>query len=108
VVEVQSLEHDRRAPLELGGNTFDLRRPGERLWRPRDVFGVVAEGVLLALLHDAEGGVPQPAARDAPFDVLDREEVVEAPLLVARNEEGLLLPVLVEETLGLDGPDATR
>jgi hypothetical protein len=52
--------------------------------------------------------VPQPAARDAPFDVLDREEVVEAPLLVARNEEGLLLPVLVEETLGLDGPDATR
>jgi hypothetical protein len=50
--------------------------------------------------------MPKPAAGDARFDVFDREEVVEAPLLVARDEEGLLLPVLVEETFGLDGPDA--
>jgi hypothetical protein len=50
--------------------------------------------------------MPQPAARHAPLDLFDREQVVESPLLVARNEEGFLLPVLVEEALGLDGPDA--
>ena len=48
----------------------------------------------------------KPAARHPPLDLFDREQVVEAPLLVAWNEEGFPLPVLVEEPLGLDGPDA--
>ena len=48
----------------------------------------------------------QPAARHPRLDLFDREQVVEAPLLVAWNEEGFPLPVLVEEPLGLDGPDA--
>jgi hypothetical protein len=30
---------------------------------------------------------------------------VEAPLLVTRDEERLLLPILVEEAIRLDGPD---
>ena len=50
--------------------------------------------------------MPQPAARYSALDLLDGEQVVEATLLVARNEEGFPLPVLVEEPLGLDGPDA--
>jgi hypothetical protein len=31
---------------------------------------------------------------------------VKAPLLVTRDEEGLVLPVLVEEAIRLDGLDA--
>jgi hypothetical protein len=31
---------------------------------------------------------------------------VKAPLLVARDEEGFVLPVLVEEAIRLDGLDA--
>jgi len=41
--------------------------------------------------------------RNAPLDLGNREEVEEAPLLVARDEEGLPLPVLTEEALGFDG-----
>ncbi len=52
--------------------------------------------------------MPKPAAGHAPLDLVDREEVEEAPLLVARDEEGLLLPVLIEEPLGFDGSDAAR
>jgi hypothetical protein len=106
VMDVQCLEHDRRAALELCGDALDLCGPGEGIRRPGDVLGVIAQGVLRSLLDDSEGGMPKPAARHAPLDLLDRKEVVEAPLLVTRNEEGFLLPVLVEEPLGFDGPDA--
>jgi hypothetical protein len=41
--------------------------------------------------------VAQPARSDAALDLRDRQEVVEAALLVARDEEGLSLPVLTEE-----------
>jgi hypothetical protein len=47
--------------------------------------------------------MPEPTGRDALLDLGDRQEVEEAPLLVARDEEGLLLPVLTEEALGFDG-----
>ena len=43
VMDVQRLEHDRRAPLELGGDAFDLGGRREGLRRPGDVLGVVAE-----------------------------------------------------------------
>jgi hypothetical protein len=108
MVDVQCLEDDRRAALELRGDALDLRGSGEGRRRPGDALGVVAERVLLAFLDDSEGRIPEPAARDAALDFLDRQEVVEAPLLVPRNEEGFLLPVLVEEAFGLDGPDAAR
>jgi hypothetical protein len=47
--------------------------------------------------------VPEPAARDAPLDLRDRQQVEEAPLLVARDEEGLALPVLTEEASASTG-----
>jgi hypothetical protein len=47
--------------------------------------------------------VSQPAARDAPLDLGDRQQVEKTPLLVARDEEGFPLPELTEEALGLDG-----
>ena len=84
--------NSRRDPLDPG-------RPRERLRRPRDVLGVVGEDDLLALLDDAERRPAQAAVGDAPLDLGDREQVEEAPLLVARDEEGLRLPVLVEEPL---------
>jgi hypothetical protein len=46
--------------------------------------------------------MPEPAGRDAPLDFGERKEIEEAPLLVARDEERLLLPVLTEEALGFD------
>ena len=45
----------------------------------------------------------QAARGDAPLDLGDRQQVVEAALLVAWDEEGLPLPVLTEEALGFDG-----
>ena len=103
---MERLQDDRRPALELLRDALDPSGAGERGRRPGDIFDVIAERQLLAFLDDAEGRVPKPAARYAPLDLLDRQEVVEAPLLVTRNEEGFLLPVLVEEPLGLDGPDA--
>jgi hypothetical protein len=47
--------------------------------------------------------MPEAAGRNAPLDLGDRQEVEEAPLLVAWDEEGLPLPVLTEEALGFDG-----
>jgi hypothetical protein len=47
--------------------------------------------------------VPETAGRDAPLDLLHRQKVEEAPLLVARDKEGFPLPVLTEEALGFDG-----
>jgi hypothetical protein len=46
--------------------------------------------------------VPESPGRDAPLDLGHRQQVEEAPLLVARDEEGLTLPVLTEEALGFD------
>jgi hypothetical protein len=46
--------------------------------------------------------VPQATRRDAPLDLGHRQQVEEAPLLVARDEERLPLPVLTEEGLGFD------
>ena len=47
--------------------------------------------------------MPEAAGRNAPLDLGDRQEVEETPLLVARDEEGLPLPLLTEEALGFDG-----
>src|SRR5262249_40329309 len=54
-----------------------------------------------------EPWMTEPAFRDAPLDLREREQVEEAPLLVAPDEEGFLLPVLTEEALGFYGRDAT-
>jgi len=108
VVKLKRLEDDRRAALELGGDSLDPSRPGEGLRRPRDVLRIVAEHELLALLDDPERRISEASSGDAAFDLGDREQVVEAPLLVAWDEEGPPLPVLVEEPIGLDRLDAAR
>ena len=105
MLELERLEHDRRAVLELRRDPLDLWRCRRtRGGRPRDVLRVVAEHDLRVFLDDPERGMPQ-ARRpvNAPLDLGDRQEVEEAPLLVARDEEGLPLPVLTEEALGFDG-----
>jgi hypothetical protein len=108
VLDLEGLEDDRRAPLKLRRDTLDAGRPREGLRRPRNVLRIVGEDDLLALLDDAERRPAQPAFRDPPLDLCDREQVVKAPLLVTRDEEGLVLPVLVEEAIRLDGPDAAN
>jgi hypothetical protein len=106
VLQLERLEHDRRAAGELVGDPLDPRRPRERLRRPWNVLRVVGEDDLLAFLDDTEGRPAQTAVGNAALDLGDREQVEEAPLLVARDEEGLRLPVLVEEPASLDGLDA--
>jgi hypothetical protein len=103
---LQRLEDDGRSSLELRRDTLDAGRPREGLGRPRDVLGVVGEDDLLVLFDDAEGRPAEPSFGYATLDLRDREQVVKAPLLVARDEEGFRLPVLVEEPLSLDGLDA--
>jgi hypothetical protein len=102
MLKLESLEDDRCAVLELRRDPIDPRASGERRGRPRDVLRVVAEHDLPVLLDDPERGMPEAAGRDAPLDLGDRQEVEKAPLLVARDEEGLPLPVLTEEALGFD------
>jgi hypothetical protein len=106
VLQLEGLEDDRRAALEFGRDVLDACRPREGLRRPGDVLGVVGEDDLRALLDDAESRPSEASLRDAALDLGDREQVVKAPLLVAWDEEGLLLPVLVEESVSLDGLDA--
>jgi len=100
VVDVQSLQDDRRAAHELSGDALDPSGAGEGRRLPRDVLGVVAERELLAFLDEAESRIAKAAVRGAALDLFDREEVAEAPLLVARNEEGPFLPVLAEKPVG--------
>jgi hypothetical protein len=106
VLHLEGLEDDRRAARELRRDALDARRRRERLGRPGDVLRVVGEDDLLALLDDAESRPTQASSRDSPLYLGDREQVVEAPLLVTRDEERLLFPVLVEEAIRLDGLDA--
>jgi hypothetical protein len=108
VLDLEGLEDDRRAPLKLRRDTLDAGRPREGLRRPRNVLRIVGEDDLLALLDDAERGPAQPTFGDTSFDLCDREQVLKTPLLVTRDEEGLLLPVFVEEAIRLDGLDRTR
>jgi hypothetical protein len=103
MLELESLEDDRRAALELLCDPLDPSGSGERGGRPRNVLRVVADDDLRILLDDPEPGMPEASGRDAPLDLGARQEVEEAPLLVARDEEGLPLPVLTEEALGFDG-----
>jgi hypothetical protein len=103
VLQLQSLEDDRGAAFELRRDALHLCASGERRRRPRNVLRVVGKDDLRTVLDDAEGGVAQPAARDAPLDLGDRQQVEKAPLLVARDEEGFPFPELTEEALGLDG-----
>jgi hypothetical protein len=107
MLHLEGLQDDRRPALELRSDALDPGRSRERLRGPRDVLRVVGEDDLLALLDDAKGGPAEAALGDPPLDLRDRQEVVKAPLLVARDEEGLLLPVLVEEAIRLDGLDRT-
>ena len=46
------------------------------------------------------------AGRDQALDLLDSQQIVEAPLLVTWDEEGSSLPVFAEKALGLDRADA--
>jgi hypothetical protein len=60
------------------------------------------------LLDDAECRPPKPSLGDPALDLRDGQQVEVPPLLVTRNEEGLRLPVLVEEPRSLDRLDAAR
>jgi hypothetical protein len=108
VLQLERLEDDRRAALELGRDPLDPRRARERLRRPRNVLCIVGEDDLLALLDDAKRRPAEAAVGHAALDLCTRQQVEEAPLLVTRDEEGLRLPVLVEEPLSLDGLYAAR
>ena len=103
MLELERLEDDRRAALELLCDPLDPSGSGERGGRPRNVLRVVAGEDLRILLDDPERGMPEAAGRDPPLDLGDRQEVEETTLLVARDEEGFPFPVLTEEALGLDG-----
>jgi hypothetical protein len=84
---VECLEDDRGAGLpgrEDAGNVGGVR---ERR-TPRDVGRVVADVELAALLNEPEAGVADRRRADQPFDVVLREEVVEATLLVAGDDQG--------------------
>src|SRR5262249_58244135 len=107
VLELKRLQDDRRSALELRSNPLDVCGPRERRRRPGDVLRVVREHDLPALFDDAEPWMTEPAFRDAPLDLRERDQVDEPPLLVAPDEEGFLLPVLTEEALGFYGRDAT-
>ena len=50
----------------------------------------------------------QAARSDAPLDLGDRQQLMEAALLVAWDEEGFPLPVLIEEALRFDGCNAAQ
>jgi hypothetical protein len=103
--EVQPLEDERGACLELGEDAADVGRPVEGCGPPRDAGRVRAELELRPCLDEAEAGVAKAARADEPLDVRDGEEVVETAALRARNDERLLLPVLGEELLGGDRVD---
>ena len=108
VVVLERLQDDRRAAFELRRDPFYVGRPREGGRRPREVLRVVAEPDRGAFLDDAERRVAEAAGGDAPLDLGDRQQLVEAPLLVARDEEGFPLPVLIEEALGFDGCNAAQ
>jgi hypothetical protein len=100
---VQRLQHDRGAPGEGGCDAARIGRAAERSRPPGDVARVLRERDLRARLDQAEAGKAQAARADEPLDVRDGEEVVETALLTSRDDERLLLPVLLEEL-----PDADR
>jgi hypothetical protein len=105
-VQVQPLEHDRRAALPFGEHAIDVEGPGEARGTPGDVCRVVADGELLARLDEPEAREAQPARRDQALDLGLGEEVVVAPRLVARDDERPALPVLGEELRLADRLDA--
>jgi hypothetical protein len=57
-VQVQALEDDRRAVLELGEDALDVGGPAEGLRAPREILRVVGDLELRA-------GLGQPEAREA-------------------------------------------
>jgi hypothetical protein len=79
---------------------FDRRR--KRSGPPRQIRRVLPDVQIRARLHEAERRVAQSSRRDEATGLDHREQVVEAPLLTARDEEGLRLPVLLQEAGGLD------
>jgi len=101
-VQVQTLEDDRRAILELRKDALNLGRPRERGRAPGKVRGVGGDLEPGSCLGEAEAGVPEPAGGKKPLDLGDRQEIVETTLLRPRDDERLLFPVSVEEFLGGD------
>jgi hypothetical protein len=101
-VQVQALEDDRRAVLELREDALHLGRGRERRRAPGEVGRVARDLEFGVCLGETEARVPKPAGCEKPLDVRDRQEVVEATLLGPRDYERLLFPVAVEELLGGD------
>jgi hypothetical protein len=95
VMEVERLDDDRRSALELLGHAFDVRRAGEAGRPPRKRLRVGRDGDLLARLDDAEGRIAQAGRADEPLGLCERKQVVEAPGLVALDEQRPALPVVL-------------
>jgi hypothetical protein len=84
---VERLEDDRGAGLPRGEDAGNVGGVRERR-APRDVGRVVADVELAAFLNEPEAGVADRRRADQPFDVVLREQVVEATLLVAGDDQG--------------------
>ncbi len=72
VLQLERLEDDRRAAVELVGDPLDASRRRERLRRPRNVLRVVGEDDLLVFLDDSESRPAQlPSATRRSTSAID-------------------------------------
>src|SRR5215204_6490852 len=68
-VEVEALDDDRRARVELCEHPLDVDRSGERGRSPRQVDRVVRDVELRAFFHEAEGRKPEPGLAHEALDL---------------------------------------
>jgi hypothetical protein len=102
---VQSLQHERRAAVELAGDLGDLSHPAEREGPPRDVDEIVGRLQLHVRADETEGRKAQAARFELPLDFLGGQQVVVPSRLVARDDEWPALPVVGEELALFDRLD---
>ena len=95
--EMKGLEDERGARGVLGGDPLDRCDLGEAPRAPGDVVGVVARRERRAVHNQPERRHPDRGFADEPLDLGDVEQSPEALALLARDDERLSLPVLVEE-----------
>jgi len=104
---VKSLKDERGACFKLREDAPDLRSAAEGRRPPGKAFRVRADVEFLTRFDQTKRWIAEASRAEKPLDVGNREEVVEASLLVARDDERLPLPVLGEELLRRDGLDCS-
>jgi hypothetical protein len=67
MVEVECLDDESGAPLELGRRALDVDRAGERRRPPRDVARVAANADALTRLDEPESGIAESGRAQQPF-----------------------------------------